>query len=294
MKLVVAALSLLASLSAQSLQVDATGALMLTWQGSGAVQTVSTPVQGSTTLSNSGVGLITLSTGTTTTLTLQPYPPPWPGPVQGWWSQASADVVLRYSASSAAAGVLRISAVPSCMMGMPPSVDVEDDGFYELPPSGLPSTVDIPVVLGPRPVPIRIQGTSVNFGASCLSTIEVSFVPQPSKLVTNGVACGSSLAASLLPPSTQPGRFTLHVDDLQMPANVLAAVVFGRTALPLGVTCAPGLVVDGSFLRVPTAGGFDFPIPLSAGLVGTLELQYVGLQLPLLLQYSNRVQISLP
>jgi hypothetical protein len=86
----------------------------------------------------------------------------------------------------------------------------------------------------------------------------------------------------------------LHVDDLQMPANVLAAVVFGRTALPLGVTCGPGLVVDGSFLRVPTAGGFDFPIPLSAGLVGTLELQYVGLQLPLLLQYSNRVQISLP
>lgn len=294
MKLAGAVCFVLASLPAQSIQVDASGTLMLAWQGSGAMQTQSAPVQGATTLTNAGVGTITLATGVTTTLTLAAASPPWPGPVQGWWSQASADVVVRYSATAPVAGVLRFDVVPACIMGMPPSVDVGDDGLYEVAPSGLPSTVDIPVVLGPRPIPIRLTDTVVNFGATCVSTMTVTFVPQPSQLASTGVPCGSSLAASLLPPSTQPGRLTLHVDDLQMPANVLAAVVFGRTALPLGATCAPGLVVDGSFLRLPTAGGFDFPIPLSAGLVGTLELQYVGLQVPFLLEYSNRVRISLP
>ena len=294
MKNCVAALCLLASLPAQSIQVDATGGLLLSWQGSGGIQTVSTPVQGATTLANPSVGVITLTTGATTRLTLQPYSPPWPGPVQGWWSQASADVVVRYAASAPVAGVLRVVVTPACVMGTPPSVDVEDDGWFEAPPSGVPTAIDVPVVLGPRSMPIRLVNGSVNFGAACLSTIEITFVPQPTHLASAGVACGSSLAASLLPPSTQPGRLTLHVDDLPVPVNVVAVLAFGATALPLGPTCALGLLADGSFLVSPTAGGLDIPIPLATGLVGAVELQYVGLQLPFLLEFSNRVRLTLP
>ncbi len=283
-----------AALPAQNLTVGATGTLMLSWKGSGPVQTLSQSVNNDTTLQNGQVGDVSIQTGTTTTLSLSAQSPPWPGPTMGWWSQAAADVVVRYSAPVATAGVLRLNLVPACIMVAPPSIDVGDDGLYEIPPTGLPTTVDVPVVLGPRPISIRIVDTVVNFGAQCLSTASITFLPQPTNLLTTGIACGSSLAASVLAPSLQPGRLTLHVDDLPTPTNVLAAIAFGGVQTPMGSSCNPGLIADGWLFVTPTAGGFDLPIPLGAGLTGAVELQYVGLQLPFQLQWSNRVSLTLP
>ena len=284
-----------AALPAQNVTIGATGTLMLSWQGSGPLQTLTQTVNNDTTLQSSQVGDASVQIGSTTTLSLSAQSPPWPGPTMGWWSQASADVIVTCSTTVPTAGVLRLNLVPACIMGAPPSIDVGDDGLYEIPPTGLPTTVDVPVVLGPRPISIRIVDTVVNFGgAQCLSTASIQFVPQPSNLVTTGVACGSSLAASVLAPSLQAGRLTLHIDDLPTPTNVLAAIAFGAVPTPMGSSCNPGLIADGWLFVTPTAGGLDLPIPLGTGLTGAVELQHVGLQLPFQLQWSNRVRLTLP
>lgn len=283
-----------AVLPAQSVLVGASGTLTLSMSGSGPVQTVTQAVNGTTTLLVGTVGIASLTTGTATNLSLHAFSPPWPGPTVGWWSQATGDVVVSYSASAPVAGVLRLDLAPACIMGMPPFIDVNDDGEREIPPTGVATTVDVPVVLGPRPIRIRIFDSVVNFGATCISTASVTFVPQPTNLVTAGTACGSSLAASMRPAALQTGQLTLHVDDLPTSASIVAAIAFGGTPTPMGATCGPGLVADGWLILTPAGGGFDLPIPLSAGLVGTVELQYVALQLPFLLQWSNRVGLTLP
>jgi hypothetical protein len=280
---------------AQNVTVAATGTLSLSWQGSGPLQTSTQPVQGTTTLQNTQVGSVALTVGTTTTLTLTALSPPWPGPTMGWWSSATGDVRLRLTAGAPVAGVLRVGVVPACIAGSPPFVDVEDDGLLELVGAAGPAQTDVPVVLGLRPVTVRLYGSMVNFGATCAGSVSVEFVPQPANLATAGIACGPSLAATLLRPTAQPGRLTLHVDDQpNAPSSTFAALAFGATALAMGPTCGAGLLADGWVFVTPTAGGFDLPIPLAPALVGAVELQHVGLQLPWQLQWSNRVRLSLP
>ena len=112
--------------------------------------------------------------------------------------------------------------------------DVEDDGLFEAMGTYGPIQVDVPVVLGPRPIPVRITGETVNFGgATCVSTSSVAFVPTPIGLETAGVACGPSLAASLSHPLQQPGMLVLHVDDdVAGPSSIAAAIAFGATSTP--------------------------------------------------------------
>lgn len=282
------------ALCAQTVSVQATGTLFLSAVGSGQPVTQTQPVVNSTTLQSAGVGNIVLSTGVTTTLSTTAASPPWPGPTMGWYSLASVDVTLRYSATAPVAGVLRLTVNPSCVMVAPPYVDVGDDGLYEVPPSGAASVVDVPVVLGPRPIVVRVYDQVVNFGATCASSMSVEFLPQPANLDTNGIACGPSLAAALLRPTTTSGRLWLHVDDAVVPASLAAAIVFGSTPVPMGPSCGPGLVGDGWVLVTPTPGGFDLPVPLSTGLLGSVQLQHVGLQLPFSLLWSNRVGLTLP
>lgn len=282
------------ALCAQTVSVQATGTLFLSAVGSGQPVTQTQPVVNSTSLQNAGVGNIVLSTGVATSLSTTASSPPWPGPTMGWYSLASADVTLRYSATAPVAGVLRLTVNPACVMVGPPFIDVGDDGLYEVPPSGLPSVVDVPVVLGPRPIVVRLYDQVVNFGSTCSSSMSVQFLPQVANLDTSGVACGPSLAAALLRPSTSNGRLWLHIDDAAVPASLAAAIVFGSTPVAMGPTCGPGLVGDGWVLVTPTPGGFDLPVPLSTGLLGSVQLQHVGLQLPFQLLWSNRVGLTLP
>ncbi len=291
-------LSLLAAaLPAQNVVVDASGTLTLGWQGNGPAQWLTQTVNGPTTLQSGQVGSAALTLGVTTTLTLSAQSPPWPGPTVGWWSNAAADVLVTYAATVPVAGILRLSLLPACSMGILPAVDVDDDGLFEIAPTGVATQVDVPAVLGPRPIVVRIVDSTVSFGAACVSTASIQFLAQPANLATAGVACGSSLAATLLSPTPQPGRLTLHVDDHPTtPAATFAALAFGATPLVTGPSCGPGLIADGWLFLTPTPAGFDLPIPLGAGLVGSVELQYVGLQLPLpsQLQWSNRVRLTLP
>lgn len=285
-----------AALSAQTITVTASGSLSLVWQGSGPVQTATQQVFGSTSLQVSTVGSAVLTIGPTTTLELEALDPPWPGGSQGWWSSASASVLVSYAADAPLAGVLRLDIDPACIMGMPPMIDVENDGLVEANSWQGTVQVDVPVVLGPRPIPVHLGADTVNFGgATCIVTSSIQFVPLVANLQTAGAACGPSLAASLLPPTQQPGRLTLHVDDdPAAPTSIAAALAFGSTALPTGPTCNPGLIADGWFFVMPTAGGFDLPIPLSSYLTGYVHLQYVGLLLPFSLQLSNRLSLTLP
>lgn len=288
----VAFLVLAGGLGAQAVTVSAAGDFYFGWQGPGPFQVVSQAVTGPITFAQPTVGSISLTTGSVTTLTVRADSPPWPGPVQGWWSQAVAILDVTYTSDVPVAGILRLSLTPACMMGMAPFLDVEADGLYEIAPTGLPTTVDVPVVLGPRGVVIHIEDTTVNFGAACLSTASIEFLPQPTNLSTTGVACGPNFSASLLPPATSEGRMTLHLEgDSQ---SVIAAIVLGGTPLPMGLVCGQGLVDDALVLLTPVAAGFDVPVPLSTGLVGSIELQYVGAQSPVQLAWSNRLTLTLP
>lgn len=152
------------SLQAQTATVTATGSLDLAWQGGGPTQSASQTVTGAATLQVSTVGSATLTLGTTSTLVLDALSPPGGG--WGWWSSASGDVLLSFTATAPIAGVLRLDIVPACIGGGPPTIDVEDDGLIEADGGPGPTTVDVPVVLGPRAIPVRVRADTVNFGGA--------------------------------------------------------------------------------------------------------------------------------
>ena len=290
--LLLAWLPLASAAPAQIVSATATGTLSIGWQGSGPAQSVSQPVGGvSASVQVATVGSAALAVGATTTLTITAESPPWPGPTQGWWSDAGADVLVTYTASAPVAGVLRLQIAPTCVV-FPPMIDVEDDGIVEASfvPAG--AWVDVPVVLGLRPVPVRLRAQVVNFGATnCSYAPSISFLPQPAQLTTAAVPCGVTASASLSPPTAVAGALVLHVDDA---ASVAAALVFGATPIQPGPSCGPALLVDGALFATPTAGGYDVAIPLVPALMGSVEMQCVGLLLPVQLQWSNRVSLTLP
>ncbi len=111
-------------------------------------------------------------------------------------------MLVSYAADAPLAGVLRLYIDPACIMGMPPMSDVENDGLVEANSWQGTVQVDVPVVLGPRPIPVRLGADTVNFGgATCIVTSSIQFVPLVANLQTAGAACGPSLGGVVaLPP----------------------------------------------------------------------------------------------
>lgn len=276
---------------AQSLVVTATGTLLVQWQPAyGPPHQVSQPVVGASTVVHvSSVGTASLTVGPTTVMTLDAEDPPLPS--WGMWSHAAGNVVVHYAATAPVAGVLRLQMVPSCLMSNP-TIDVDDDGLAEMDLATTTPYVDVPIVLGTRPVPVRIVAATVNFGgATCTYAPTIQFLPQPANLTTASPPCGPLLGASLRTPTTAAGKLTLRIGSMTGIAGVLFA---GSTPTPPAPGCGPATNVDASVLLSPTANGVDIPVTLSPSLLGVHVLQYVELVLPFQLLWSNDVRLVLP
>jgi len=192
--------------------------------------------------------------------------------------------------------VLRITGTPGAISAFV-FVDVDADGQNELA-LGSPqaaAVVDVPVVLGPRAIAVDVDlSASVGSSQGSSANVTVQFLPQ-ANLSTDGVGCSSILAASMRKPTaTTAGRLWLHVDDTVAPASVIGAFLLGSTPLQMGATCGQGLVDDALILVNPAAGVVDLPAALSTALLGSVDLQYVGLKLPFQLAWSNRIELTLP
>lgn len=275
-----------AFLSAQ-VQVTASGSLAVAASVSPSPQTAT--VTGATTLSVPQFGSVTLTVGPTSLLTLVPLSPP--NPWSGWWTSTSGIVLLELTSPVPTAGVLRLHAVPACAALGPASmmIDVDDDGSAE---AGLlaPGPIDVPVVLGSRPVRVRLIAQSVNWGATCQATLEVAFVPQPAQLQVLLPACGPDVAATLRAPAAGPGLLRLEVGGMD---GVLGVLFAGATPLaPTG--CGPFTTADATMLLTPSPAGARVDVPLAPALIGTARVQYVDLSLPFALEWSNGVQLTLP
>lgn len=276
--------TLAAPVTGQTVMVTATGQLAF---GASVLPTPLTmPVSGNTTFTSS-YGTITVTTGTTTVLSLSAVGPP-PG-IWGWAS-ASGNVLVQYSSSSPVAGVLRLHINPTCFP-VPPYIDVEDDNVHEWVWTGPPgATVDVPVVLGTQPIPVRIVAHALT-PTSCTWAASVMFLPQPANLQTVLPLCGPDISASLRKPNTSAGRLRLRIGNM----NGLLGVFFvGSVPTGPGSVCGPASNVDASLLVTPSPLGVTLDLPLSPSLIGTNRLQYVELTLPFQLWWSNAVQLTLP
>lgn len=238
-------------------------------------------------------GVLNASLGTTTSLVVTSQ-------ASGWYSVSSvADLRLHYAANAPLAGVLRFTGTSGLASFQAlVRVDVDGDSQFEvlLTTAQSSAVVDVPVVLGPRSIPvdvdIRVQSSVP--GQALASSVTVQFLPN-ANLTTSGVACDSRLTASMRKPTVgTDGRLWLHVDDAPTPASVVGAVLVGSTALPMGATCGQGLIDDALVLVNPATGVVDLPVALSPALLGSVNLQYVGLQLPGQLRWSNRIELTLP
>lgn len=213
-------------------------------------------------------------------------------------ASAVADVRLLYAANAQLAGVLRITGTVAPGLGTASlSVDVDGDGQAELTMGSVSAStaVDVPVVLGPRAIAIDVDlSGSTNANGPTGASLNVQFLPQ-ANLTTAGVVCGAGLTATLRKPTaTTAGRLWLHAEDPPYPASVVGAFLIGSTPLTMGSTCGQGLVYDALVLVNPASGGVDLPAALSPALLGTVELQYVGLQWSGQLRWSNRIEMTLP
>ena len=274
------------SLCAQ-LTVTATGTLTAYRNQMGIVTQASQPVSGSTNLSV-GYGTIDLSLGPTTTVSAFANSGSGPAPAV---AEARADVVLLHGSAAPMAGLLRFTRTSGPGIATV-SVDVEGDGLFELP-SWAPGPIDVPVVLGPIPLAIEVDVQVVTLLSTTASaSLTVQFLPQ-ANLSTSGAGCGATISASMLKSTaTADGRLWLHFHEQPFGSD-FAAVLFGVTPLPMGVTCGPGLD-EGWFFVTPSPTGVHLPIVLSTGGLGSAYVQYVGLQLPDQLRWSNRIGLTLP
>jgi hypothetical protein len=281
--------SLLHSVYAQ-MTVQITGSITATMNLSGGTQQTTVPVNAAGVFGPLG-GVLVTTLGTTTSLNLSCFTFPLAFSASG-----AADVRLHYAAPTPLAGVLRVTGTPGAISAFV-RVDAEGDNQTELVLSS-PQTaavVDVPVVLGPRAIAVDVNlSASVGSGQGSSANVTVQFLPQ-ANLSTVGVGCGSILAASVRKPTaTSAGRLWLHVDDSLVPASVIGAILIGSTPLPMGATCGQGLIDDALILVNPASGVVDLPAALSPALLGSVELQYVGLKLPSQLSWSNRVGLTLP
>lgn len=255
----------------------------------GPVVTHTQLVTGPGTLSVPGVGSVVLTIGTVSTMTMTAMAPP--DGCYGCWSAPRGDVVLEYSSPVPIAGVLRLETAPACYETSP-YFDVDVDGHRDVWPVG-PVSVDVPVVLGAAPVPIRMWGEAVNyeFGPSaCGFPMQVGFVALPSSLSTVNAACGPTLA----------GTYTGDVGGKKLivrvaPRNgLIGALLVGGAPVPQPGVCALAMPLD-AFVLLPTGvPEVAMTVPVAAALVGTFTLQSVELLRNGALAYSNGVVAVLP
>ena len=280
---------LAASVPSQSVQVGASGTLYVSLQpSSGPVITYTRTVAGPTSLVQSGVGSAVVTTGAVSELLLTADSPPWT--CYGCWSQAAGDVVFEFGAAAPVAGVLRLQLVPACFMGMPPVIDVNADGSYELIGANATQTVDIPVVLAVEPLRIRVVGNSVNFGgANCSYPLHVEFLAQPANLNSVNAPCGPTLAAALTGLTNR--SLTLRFGGM---AGQLGALFVGAAPTPQPGPCALATVPAAAVILAPNPAGAEFLVPIAASLVGVYTLQYVELMADGRLVWSNGVAAVLP
>ncbi len=281
--------SLVHSVCAQ-MTVQITGTITANMNLSGSSQQTTSPVTAAGVAGAPG-GILVTTLGTTTSLNLSSFAYSFAFSASG-----IADLRLHYAASTPLAGVLRITGTPGAIAAFV-AVDVDADGQAELV-LGSPqaaTTVDVPVVLGPRPIVVDVDlSASVGSNQGSSANVTVQFLPQ-ANLSTDGVGCGSILAASVRKPTaTTAGRLWLHVDDAPTPASAIGAILIGSTPLPMGATCGQGLIDDALILVNPASGVVDLPAALSTALLGSVDLQYVGLKLPFQLAWSNRIELTLP
>lgn len=276
------------SASGQSVQVGATGIISVSYQpSSGGVVTQVQPVAGSSTLALPGVGTAQLTVGATSTLTLTADSPPWG--CYGCWSQAMGDVRLAVSAATPIAVVLRLSVVPACWMGMPPTLDVNDDGSYELVGLLATQTLDVPVVLGTEPVPVRMGGNAVNFGgANCTATLTVSFLAQPSQLAPVQAACGPDLGAVL---TADGGARTLSLRIGSM-SGLIGALGVGDGPIP-GTGCGLAMLPLAVVWIVPSPAAATYVVPIAPAVAGVFTLQYAELLATGSIAFSNGIVATL-
>ncbi len=274
-------------LPAQTILVTATGGLQVAYQPSyGGVVTQPMPVAGATALTLPGIGSAQVTVGTSSALRVTADSPPFG--CYGCWSSASGNVRFTFAASTPLAGVLRLSVAPACLMASPPWVDVNDDTTWELVGIQATQSVDVPVVLGQRPIPVRVDALTVNFGgAVCSYPVTVQFVPQASALDVVGPACGPSLAASLTEAGTR--TLTLAVGGMN---GVLGALAIGGAPSPVG-GCGPAGVPVCAVLLTPQPQGVAMPVPVPAGLTGLVTLQCAELSANGTLAFSNGVRALL-
>jgi hypothetical protein len=275
-------------LTCQGLQFGATGTLAVSYQPVGSpVVNHTAPVSGATTLSIPTVGSASVTTAAVSELTITALSPPFG--CSGCWSSAGGNVVVTYASATPVAGILRLTLAPQCLMGMP-TIDVNDDGSIELAGQNLTQTVDVPVVLGSDPMPIRLAAQTVNFGGvSCSYAARVEFLPQPANLGTVNPSCGPTVGAALT--GTAPMRqLRLRFGSM---AGQIGAMFVGGTASPQ-TSCGPATVPAASLFLVPSPNGVEFVIPVSQALVGAYTLQYVELMANNQIVYSNAVTALLP
>lgn len=283
--------SLVHSVCAQ-MTVQITGTLTAGQGVSGGTSTFPYPVTGPG-FTGAPWGSLSATLGTTTSLSLS-------ASKYAFATSASAvgDLRLLYAANAQLAGVLRFTGIVAPGLGTASlSVDVDGDGQAELAMGSIAATsvVDVPVVLGPHAIAVDVDlSGSTNANGPTGASLNVQFLPQ-ANLNTDGVVCGAGLTATLRKPTaTTAGRLWLHAEDPPYPASVIGAFLIGSTPLAMGTTCGQGLVIDALILVNPASGGVDLPAALSTALLGTVELQYVGLQLSGQLRWSNRIEMTLP
>jgi hypothetical protein len=281
--------SLVHSVCAQ-MTVQITGTITANMNLSGSSQQSTFPVTAAGVVGAPG-GVLVTTLGTTTSLNLSSFAYSFAFSASG-----VADLRLQYASNTPLAGVLRITGTPGAISAFV-AVDVDADGQAELV-LGTPqaaTAVDVPVVLGPRAIAVDVDlSASVGSNQGSSANVTVQFLPQ-ANLSTDGVGCGSILAASVRKPTaTTAGRLWLHVDDAPVPASAIGAILIGSTPLPMGATCGQGLIDDALILVNPASGAVDLPAALSTALLGSVDLQYVGLKLPFQLSWSNRIELTLP
>lgn len=275
---------------AQSLQVTAAGHIALSWQGSsGPVQTRSQTIANqNSTVSVSTVATTTWTMGTVSELTVDAMSPPYT--CYGCWSESSGGITLYLAAATPMGGILRLSMAPRCLMG-PVWIDVDGNSTWEIGPSG-PVTLDVPVVLGPEPVPVSMYAQAVNFGgATCSYSARLEFMPQPTRLDTYGNTCAAGAGASLTTASSGARTFTLRCRDVSGP---IAGLLLGTTQLPVQTHCDLLLGIDAWLLLVPSLNAAQVSLQVPAAVSGRFLLQFLD-PLPTVGNgWSNGLIVTLP
>lgn len=278
------------SMLCAQVQVTASGSLTITANPellppSSVTHSVTGPVN----FVSAGVGAATLTLGAVSELTLSPVAPPFG--CGFCFSVVAGDVVVSYSSPTPLAGVLRLTSLPVCWVN-PSSVDVENDGVLEIYGTSA-CTVDVPVVLSPDAIDVRLLGQPVNFSgasATCNQIQRVEFLPQPTAMTTLPPACGPMLGGTLTDTATTGRNLRVHIANTNGQLGVLQV---GTATPPVPGACGPATLPDAAVILVPGPNGIEFDVPVAVSLTGMFTLQFVDVTLsPFVIDWSNGLLLS--